>query len=77
MKRFIQYPLTQGTANSIYNYLKEKVEMFEPRGQLINSEVYANPSDNTLCMKIWVQCKATGETGVLPDLFVKVNRNRK
>ena len=77
MKRFIQYPLTQGTANSIYNYLKEKVEMFEPRGQLISSEVYANPSDNTLCMKIWVQCKATGETGVLPDLFVKVNRNRK
>lgn len=77
MKRFLQYPLTQQTATAIYNYLKEKVEQYETRGRVINSNVYADVSNNTLRMEIWVQCKATGETGVLPDLYVKVNRNRK
>lgn len=77
MKKFLQYPLTQDTANAIYNYLKEKVTNFEARGTLISSEVAADPNNNTLRMSIYAQCIATGETGVLPDLFVKVNRNRK
>lgn len=77
LKKFIQQPLTESTATSIYNYLKEKVEIYETRGRLIKSEAYADMSNNTIKMVIWAQCKATGETGVLPDLFVKVNRNRK
>ena len=77
LKRFVQKPLTEQTANLIYNYLKDKVEEFEPRGRIISSEVGADLNNNILRMKLYVQCVATGETGVVPDLYVKVNRNRR
>ena len=77
LKRFIQSPLTERTANAIYEYLKEKVEEYEPRGRIVSSEVGADLNNNILRMKLYVQCVATGENGVLPDLYVKVNRNRR
>lgn len=76
LKRFLQAPLTEDTANVIYEYLVEKVETFETRGELISTEAGADLNNNMLIMKLYVQCKATGETAILPDLYVKVNRNR-
>lgn len=76
LKRFIQKPLTEETATAIYNYLVEKVEQYETRGAIVSTEAGADLNNNLLVMKLYVQCKATGEEGVLPDLYVKVNRNR-
>lgn len=76
LKRFIQSPLTETTANRIYDYLKAKVEKFEDRGSIIESDAVADLNNNTLIMKLVVRCNATGETSTLPNLYVKVNRNR-
>lgn len=76
LKRFIQSPLTEATANAIFNYLVSKVEKYETRGKLISTEAGADLNNNLLVMKLVVQCNSTGETATLPNLYVKVNRNR-
>lgn len=72
LKRFLQYPLTENTANSIFEYCKTKVKEFEERGTLISANAIADYPNNTLKMQLVVQVTATGETGVLPDLNVRV-----
>lgn len=73
LKRFLQFPLTQRTADTIFEYVQNKVNEFEPRGKIISATADADISRNTLKMKFYVQVQATGETGVLPDLDVIVN----
>ncbi len=70
LKRFEQLPLTETTADRIFDYLTSKVERWETRGKLVSANARADYNNNTLYMQIVVQCKATGETGVLPDLKV-------
>lgn len=70
LKKFEQLPLTEATADRIFDYLVEKVEKWETRGKLISANAKADYNNNTLYLQIVVQCKATGETGVLPDLKV-------
>lgn len=76
LKRFLQYPLTESTADYIFEYVKKRVSEFETRGSVINAKAYADVSNNTIRMELYVKVNATGETGVLPDLNVAVNRNR-
>jgi phage baseplate assembly protein W len=72
LKRFLQYPLTENTANAIFEYCKTKVKEFEERGTLISANAIADYPNNILKMQLVVQVTATGETGVLPDLNVRV-----
>lgn len=74
LKKFLHYPLTQNTADAILEYLENKVESFESRGRIVSADAQADISNNVLKMKCYVQVKASGETGVLPDLLVDVNR---
>ena len=76
LKRFLQAPLTEDTATAIYEYLVDRVEKFETRGEITSTEAGADMNNNLIVMKLFVKCKITDETGVLPDLYVKVNRNR-
>lgn len=76
LKRFLQAPLTEDTATAIYEYLVDRVEKFETRGEITSTEAGADMNNNLIVMKLFVKCKTTDETGVLPDLYVKVNRNR-
>lgn len=76
LKRFLQRPLTKDTANLIHDYIKDRVSKFETRGGIVSSDAAADMNNNTIRMNFYVQCYATGETGVLPDLYVKVNRSR-
>lgn len=73
-KKFLQYPLTEQTANIVLEYYQKKVEDFESRGRIINADAQADVSRGILKMRFYVQVIATGETGVLPDLDVIVNR---
>lgn len=74
LKRFLQYPLTERTADTIFEYVQNKVSEYETRGKIISAEAQADVSNNILRMRFYVQVNATGETGVLPDLDVIVNR---
>jgi phage baseplate assembly protein W len=75
LKIFEQYPLTDYTADEIFEYVKEKVDTFEPRGTIVSADAVADASNNKLTMKFYIQVKTTGETGVLPDLDVVVKGN--
>lgn len=70
LKRFEQLPLTESTADMIFEYLTNKVETWETRGTLESANAKADYNNNTLYMQLTVKCNATGETGVLPDLKV-------
>lgn len=72
LKKFEQLPLTETTADLIFEYVKEKVTTFETRGDLVSADAMADISNNKLIMKLYVRVAATGETGVLPDLDVTV-----
>jgi phage baseplate assembly protein W len=72
LKRFLQYPLNEDTANAIFEYCQAKVNQYETRGSLISANAIADYDNNTLKMQLVVQVAATGETGVLPDLNVRV-----
>ena len=70
LKRFEQLPLTEDTAERIFDYLVTKVQRWETRGELVSANAKADYNNNTLYMQLVVRCKATNETGVLPDLKV-------
>ena len=70
LKRFEQLPLNQLTADMIFDYCQQKVQKWEQRGKLVSANAKADYNNNTLYMQLYVQCTATGETGVLPDLKV-------
>lgn len=70
LKRFEQLPLTESTADRIVDYLISKVERWETRGKIISADAKADYNNNSLYLQLYVQCNATGETGVLPDLKV-------
>ena len=70
LKIFEHLPLTESSADRIFEYLTDKVSTWEPRGTLVSADAKADYNNNALYMQLYVQCKATGETGVLPDLQV-------
>ena len=70
LKRFEQLPLTESTADRIVDYFISKVERWETRGKIISADAKADYNNNSLYLQLYVQCNATGETGVLPDLKV-------
>ena len=39
IKRFSQYPLNNDTVEGIYNYVKERLETFETRAEIIKADV--------------------------------------
>lgn len=75
LKRFLQYPMTENTANAILEYVQTKVEEFETRGTVVSADAQADVSRGVIKMRFYVRVSATGETGVLPDLDVVVNGN--
>lgn len=74
LKRFEQYPISDVTANDIFEYVKQKVAENEPRGVIKSADAFADVNKNTITMRLHVMIKATGETGVLPDLNVVVGK---
>ena len=72
LKRFEQLPLTETTADRIVEYVTKKVETWETRGELVSANAKADYNNNTLYLQLVVRCKATNETGVLPDLKVEL-----
>lgn len=72
IKKFCQYPLTQETIQTVYNYVKDRVTAFETRGKIVRADVNASFEQETLSMNFYVQVTATGEVVKLPTWTIKV-----
>ena len=72
IKRFCQYPLTQSTVQTIYNYVKDRVEAFEVRGEIIKGEVDLSVERQEIYYNFYVRVKSTGEILRLPTWTVSV-----
>lgn len=73
IKQFMQYPLTDDTVKMIYNYVKERVEAFETRAEIVKTNVDVNFESGLLYMVFIIRVKATGELVSLPTWTVQVS----
>lgn len=72
LKRFIQKPLTEATANEIYDYVRKKIETYEQRVNILNAQTEADFNNGIIYMAFTLQVKSTGEI-IQTDMFgVKV-----
>ena len=72
IKQFLQYPLTEETVNTIYNYVKNRVEAFEERADIIKSDVDVNFETGYIYMIFYLRMKSTGDVVKLPLFTIKV-----
>ena len=72
VKQFVQYPLTEGTIDTIYNYVKDKVTTFEGRADIISAEVGVDLNNGIIKMEFILRVKSTGETVRLPVWNIQV-----
>ena len=72
IKRFSQYPLTEETINTIYEYVKERVSAFEERAEIIRTDVDANIENGTLYYTFYLRVRSTGDIVTLPTWTVQV-----
>lgn len=72
VKQFSQYPMTEETVNTIYNYVKSRVTEFEERAEIVRAEVDANPEQGYIYMSFYVRMSISGNTVKLPVWTVKV-----
>ena len=55
IKRFVQYPLTKETINTIYNYVKNRVSAFEERAEIIKADVNASIDTGVISMAFYLR----------------------
>ena len=72
VKQFVQHPLTEGTIDTIYNYVKDKVTTFEGRADIISAEVGVDLNNGIIKMEFILRVKSTGETVRLPVWNIQV-----
>lgn len=73
IKRFSQYPLTSQTVDGIYNYVKERVEVFETRAEIVKADVDVDFEQGVVYMTFFLRMKASGEVVKLPTWSVQVS----
>lgn len=61
LKKFIQKPLTKATANEIYDYVRNKIETYEQRVNIIGANTEADFGNGYIYMQFTLQVKSTGE----------------
>lgn len=72
LKQFMQFPLTKDTVNSIYNYVKGRVEAFEDRAEIVKADVDVSFEQGYIYMIFFLRMKATGDIVKLPLFTIKV-----
>lgn len=72
IKQFMQYPLTEETVSSIYNYVKGRVEAFEERAEIVKADVDVNFEVGYIYMIFFLRMKATEDIVKLPLFTIKV-----
>ena len=72
IKQFLNYPLTEETVGTIYNYVKDRVKAFEGRADIIRAEVDVDFNLGNISMLFYLRVKSTGETVKLPTWIIQV-----
>lgn len=72
IKQFLNYPLTEETVGTIYNYVKDRVKAFEGRADIIRAEVDVDFNLGNISMVFYLRVKSTGETVKLPTWIIQV-----
>ena len=72
IKQFMQYPLTDGTINTIYEYVKGRVEAFEVRTEVIRADVDVDFSTGKIFMDFYLMIIETKEVVKLPTWVIQV-----
>ena len=73
VRRFCQYPLTPQTVDGIYNYVKERLEVFETRAEIIKADVDVDFEQGIIYMDFYLRMRASGEVVKLPTWSVQVS----
>ena len=73
VKRFSQYPLNNDTVEGIYNYVKERLETFETRAEIIKADVDVDFEQGVISYAFYVRMRATSEVVKLPLWNVQVS----
>lgn len=73
IKRFSQYPLNNDTVEGIYNYVKERLETFETRAEIIKADVDVDFEQGVISYAFYVRMRATSEVVKLPLWNVQVS----
>lgn len=73
VRQFLQYPLTDETISTIYNYVKKRVEIFEPRAQIIRADVDIDFSIGKVFMIFFLRMLNNGDVVKLPTWSVQVS----
>ena len=72
VKQFVQYPLTEDTVDMVYNYVKNRLQAFEGRADIISAQVSTSFTQGILGMSFILRVKSTGETVKLPVWHIQV-----
>lgn len=72
VKQFGQYPLTDATINTIYDYVKGRVEAFEVRTEVIRADVGVDFSEGKISMSFYIRIIENAEVVKLPIWTVQV-----
>ena len=71
--QFCQYPLTSQTVETIYNYVKGRVESFETRVEILKADVDVDFEQGTILMNFYLRMRASNEVVKLPTFVVQVS----
>lgn len=75
VKQFSQYPLTPTTAKHIYDYVIERIKVFEPRAKIISATLDADINQGMILITMTAQVIPTGEVVQLPTWRISVSSN--
>lgn len=72
VKRFMHFPLTKQTVETIYNYVKSRVSAFEERASIVKADVDVDFNNGVISMAFYLQVNVTGTVVKLPIWNVSV-----
>lgn len=72
IKQFLQYPITDETVRTIYNYVKGRIESFELRTKVTNVYVDIDFSTGKIMMDLYLELLENGDVVKLPTWTVQV-----
>ena len=72
VKQFLQYPVTDETVRTIYNYVKGRIESFELRTKVVEAYVDIDFSTGKIMIDFYLELLENGDVVKLPTWTVQV-----
>lgn len=72
IRQFMQYPLTDKTVNYIYNYIKNRIEAFEDRAEVIRSDVDVDFEQGYIFIVLYLRMRNNNDIVRMPMFTIQV-----